>query len=346
MTASFSDPGWPDTHTPGIDFGVPAGLEGDLLSGPTLVVTDPGGPGQPREGTVTATYRYGDHDSGAGFPIMVTVTDDDGGAGSDTLAQTVANVDPTMAIDEGDTVLLNGTPTVVAQAGADVDFDAGVTDPGSDDLTATWDVDDGSTDVQTSLVAPPVSDLLPSPTVDPRDVTFPVTHAFTDACLYEVGLEVVDDDGGSDADSIDVIITGNADLARSAGFWSAEYREKRSSDFTTETLECYLEIIDHASSVFSEERSLGSLADAAGILKTKGSSSPDELFDQQLLAAWLNFANGAYDLDELVDTDGDGVADTAFLDVLVAAETIRLDPNRTHQDLFPLKDVLERLNNP
>lgn len=346
VTASFSDPGWPDTHTPEIDFGVPAGLEGDLLSGPTLVVTDPGGPGEPRQGTVTATYRYGDNDDGAGFPVTVTVTDDDGGADSDTLAQSVGNVDPTMAIDEGDTVLLNGTPTVVAHAGGDVDFDAGATDPGSDDLTATWDFDDGSTDVQASLVDPPLSDLLPSPTVDPRDVTFPVTHAFTDACLYEVGLEVVDDDGGSDADSIDVIITGNADLARSSGFWSAEYREKRNSDFTTETLECYLEIIDHASSVFSEERLLGSLAEAAGILKTKGSSSPDELFDQQLLAAWLNFADGAYDLDELVDTDGDGVADTAFLDVLVSAETTRLDPNRTHQDLFAHKDVLERLNNP
>lgn len=346
VTASFSDPGWPDTHTTEIDWGVPPGLEGDLLSGPTLLVTDPGGPGQPLQGTVSATYRYGDNDDGAGFPITVTVTDDDDGAGSDTLAQTVDNVDPTLAIDEGDTVLLDGTPTVVAHAGDDVDFDAGATDPGSDDLTATWDFDDGSTDVLTSLVAPPLVDLLPSPTVDPRDVTFPVTHAFLDACLYEVGLLVEDDDGGSDVDTIDVIITGNADLARSSGFWSAEYREKRNSDFTTATLECYLEIIDHASSVFSEERSLGSLAEAAGILKTKGSSSPDELFDQQLLAAWLNFANGAYDLDEFVDTDGDGVADTAFLDVLVSAETTRLDPNRTHQDLFLLKDALERLNNP
>ena len=34
--------------------------------------------------------------------------------------------------------------------------------------------------------------------------------------------------------------------------------------------------------------------------------------DRQLLTAWLNFANGAFEYGELVDTDGNGVGDTAF----------------------------------
>ncbi len=96
----------------------------------------------------------------------------------------------------------------------------------------------------------------------------------------------------------------------------------------------------------SSTRTRRSAQDAANALKTTGQSDPTELFDAQLLAAWLNFANGAYDLDELVDTTGDGVADTEFLTFMVQAETVRLDPTSTHQDLFPVKDALERLNNP
>lgn len=346
VAATFSDPGWLDTHTPAIDWGVPAAHPGEVVSAPALVVTTPGGPGTPRQGTVTGTYRYGDNDDGSGFTITVSVTDKDNDTGNAAVSLTVANVDPTTGIDQGNTVLLNGAPTLVAHAGQDVALGAGASDPGSDDLSIGWDFGDGTTSSSTSQVNPPANDPQLSPTVQPRLVTDSVDHAFTDACLYQVGLTVTDDDGGSVSDTIPVVITGNAALARSSGYWSAEYRAKRSSDFTAATLQCYLAIVRHVSAVFDEQRALTTSAHAAAVLKTSKSSSADDLLDAQLLAAWLNFANGPYDLDELVDTNGDGVADTEFLAVLVEAETLRLDPTRTRADLLAMKDVLERLNNP
>ena len=62
------------------------------------------------------------------------------------------------------------------------------------------------------------------------------------------------------------------------------------------------------------------------------------------MAAWLNFANGAVELDEFVDTDGDSIADTTFLDAVVAAESVRCDPMATEAELEQQKDILERIN--
>ena len=346
VTAGFSDPGWLDTHVATIDWGVPAGQPGNVVSAPVVTVTEVGGPGTPRRGTVTGSYRYGDNTAGTGFPITVTVTDKDGGVGTGSVALAVSNVAPTAAIDDGSAVQVNGVPTLVAHAGQDVPLAAGATDPGSDDLTLTWSFGNGMTSSSTSLVNPPTLDALPSPTVQPRTVGDSVRHAFTQACLYQVGLSVRDDDGGSVADSVPVVITGNATLVRSSGYWSAEYRAKRSADFTTATLQCYLAIGRHMSSVFDEARPLASSADAAAVLKTAASSSADDIFDAQLLAAWLNFANGTYELDQLVDTDSDGVVDRTFLAVLTDAEALRLDPNRTRSAVLASKNVLERLNNP
>jgi subtilisin family serine protease len=346
LTATFTDPGSLDTHTAAIDWGVPLGQEGELVSGPVLTVNDVGGPGSPRRGTVTGTYRYGDNDAGSGFPVTVSVTDKDGGNGSDAVAVSVRNIAPTTALDLGDTVVLNGVPTVVAHAGDGVGFESGATDPGSDDLSLGFDFGDGTSSTGQSQVNPPTNDATPSPTVQPRDATFAATHAFGDACLYQTTFTAADDDGASTSEAVNVVITGNADLARSSGYWSSEYRGKKHSDFTAATLACYLGIVDHVSGVFSEIRPLSSSSDAAAILKTSGSSSADELLDAQLLAAWLNFANGAYDLGELVDADGDGVAETAFVDVVLDAESLRTEPTRTRSDVLEAKAVLEGLNNP
>jgi hypothetical protein len=66
---------------------------------------------------------------------------------------------------------------------------------------------------------------------------------------------------------------------------------------------------------------------------------------QQLLAAWLNFANGAIDHDRLVDTDRDRVPDTPFLTTIGAAESLRLDPGTTRQQLDRQKVMLESWTN-
>jgi hypothetical protein len=80
------------------------------------------------------------------------------------------------------------------------------------------------------------------------------------------------------------------------------------------------------------------------VLWTNGASPMSELLDRQLLAALLNFANGSVGWAELVDTDGDGVDDTAFSAVIAAAEAARVNPASTTSELEAHKNLLERIN--
>lgn len=344
VVAEFTDPGFLDTHTATIDWGVPAGHEGIEIAAAAVEVLDAGGVGSPLRGRVTGTYRYGDNDDGSGFTIEVTVTDSDNASDMDSFALTVNNLAPVAFIDPSDAVLLNGVPTIIAQAGDDVAFEGTVLDDGSDDLTIAWDWGDGTTASRVSLVDPPAADPLPSPTVQQRSELEQTMHVFGEACMYQVVFSAADDDGGTADESIDVLIAGNADASRGAGYWMSEYRFKKNPDFTPATLTCYLTIIEHASALFSEARSLASYDDAVDALWTKGTSSADDLLDRQILTAWLNFANGAFALDEPVDTDGDGVTDTVFGDLMADAEALRLNPARTRAELLALKDVLEVVN--
>lgn len=76
---------------------------------------------------------------------------------------TVGNVDPD--------VTTAARPAVIGQLGDPIHVDGRITDPGRDDITSSWQADDGSPDeVQVSLVNPPGTDPDPSSSVQPRDV--------------------------------------------------------------------------------------------------------------------------------------------------------------------------------
>lgn len=347
VTSTFSDPGWLDTHTPSVDWGVPVGQEGDLVSGPTLSVTDPGGPGSPRKGTITATYRYGDNDDGTGYPVTVTATDKDGGAGSDTESVTVDNVDPTATIDTAGEQVYDGVSAFILKAGESLDIPASSTDPGSDDLTFLWDWDGPSLNgetpsQQTSLVNPPANDPAVSPTVQPRDVSLSASHSFSEACLYNMQTKVTDDDGGFSIDDVVVLITGNATESKGHGWWLNQYRPKGDT-FTPATLQCYLDITNHLSMVFSEHTPATTRAEAAKILNAPAKSPEAVIFDQHALGAWLNFANGSIRLDSPVDSTGDGVNDSTFGAVMFTAESVRINPASTSAQIKAQKDIVERI---
>ena len=243
-------------------------------------------------------------------------------------------------------------PTFIAQIGEPIDFSADTEDPGSDDLDMSWDWDDGapSPDVTTtSLVNPPATDPLPSPSIQPRDKTDMQTNSFSDACVYQISFTSLDDDGDSSADSANVIITGNEDDPKSAGFWQTDYNKhitgKGKPHLDQATLDCYLQISGFMSLVFHEERDASTFENAHDVLFVKqNQGSAEENLDRQLLAVWLNFANGSFGFDELVDTDGDSIPDTIFSDVVDAAETVRLNPSSTDAELEEQKDILEILN--
>jgi hypothetical protein len=334
IAGTGTDPGWLENLTATVDWGT-------------------GGGPQPLPGTLenvrpdatlsfSADHVYGDNGI---FTVTVCVADDDTSTCTSSLVQ-VDNVDPTAEIDESGATDVNGVKAILAHAGETVNFSGNSKDPGSDDLTLDWDWDDGppSPDESTTyLVNPPNPDPPSSPSVQPRDVTDNKAHIFGDACLYDVVFSARDDDGGSSSDTIKVIITGNADLNRSAGFWQQTYRQP-GGKFSVDVLECYLEIVAFMSKVFNEHRDASTIAKAADVLKVNNTSSAAQLLDRQLLAVWLNFANGAMDLTDLVDTNGNGVPDTTLIAAVTNAETVRLNPASTKQQLLAQKNILESIN--
>jgi len=338
MAAAFSDPGWNDTYTGSIDWDFP----GESPEAFAPIVTNPGPPED--QGTIGGTRQYGDNGV---FTITARVDDDNGAFGSDSVTVTVNNVAPTADIDETGTILINGVPTFLTSAGDPLDLSANSTDPGSDDLTLTWDWDDGppAPDVTVlNLADPPGTDPLPSPDVDPRDVTDDQTHTFDDACRYDIVFTSTDDDGGGATDAVVVIIVGNEGEIRSAGYWLHQYRGNGTLAFTDEELECQLAIIDFVSTIFSEVRAAATIDEALDVLFVNGRSDMEELLDRQLLAALLNFVNGSIGWDQLIDTDGDTFGDTAFSDVIATVESVRANPASTDAELEAQKDLLEQIN--
>jgi hypothetical protein len=65
---------------------------------------------------------------------------------------------------------------------------------------------------------------------------------------------------------------------------------------------------------------------------------------EQTLSAWLNFAKGAIDWTEQVDTNGDGSPDATFADLIAEVESILNNPDATQNDLEHAKDLAEAVN--
>jgi len=267
------------------------------------------------------------------FTIRLRVTDADGASDIDTTTVTVHNVAPTAMIDLTGAVIINGIPTILGQAGQTVNFTGQSQDPGSDDLTLTWNFGDGTSNVVVvSLVNPPNADLDPSPSIQPRDVTNNQMHAFGDACVYTITFTSADDDGGTAAATAKVLIqgTGAGGKVHNAAYWKRQYGGQGKIDFDQTTLECYLAIAGYVSAFFNEQRDAATIAAAFDVLTVNNGSSQLKQFDQQLLAALLNFANGAFGVSEL--------------STIASAEAVRLNPASTAAQILDKRKALQKLN--
>ncbi len=60
--------------------------------------------------------------------------------------------------------------------------------------------------------------------------------------------------------------------------------------------------------------------------------------------AWLNFANGAWQYMELLDTDNDGIVDTPFYDLMVDAEGSRNNPDTSKAEIKVLINLVHHIN--
>jgi len=293
-----SDPGWLDPLSATIDWG-------------------DGSPVQPIAGmlenvrpdatfTFNVPHTYGDNGV---YGIRVCGQDDDVTVCENT-AVFVENADPSAALDKSGAVLIGGVLTLITNVGDSVTFHADATDPGSDDLHFSWDwiADEFvlfPNVVSTSLVNPPSPDPYLSPSIQPRAVSDEQTRLMYTPCHFVITLRVSDDDAGEGTDSLDVIITGTSAHALSAAEWLERFRAGAADD----TLNGQLGVVRHMSAAF---RTL-TMTDATRILAAEGAP-------RELLAAWLNFASGAIGYTDAVDTDGDGLGDTPFAQVMAQAE--------------------------
>ncbi|HWC66681.1 MAG TPA: PKD domain-containing protein, partial [Acidimicrobiales bacterium] len=183
--ATFTDPGTADTHTASVDWG-----EGSTSGG--IVTESPFGPPGSvagMGGTVAASHAY--LDNGV-FQAGLTVTDDDGGTGTDGAQVTVLNVAPTVSAGADQFVEEGSFATIVAS----------FADPGLlDTHTAIINWGDGA-------MSPGV--------IDPLTRTVTGSHLYGARGAYLAEIVVTDDDGGAGTDAL-IVTVGNAPPVVTAG---------------------------------------------------------------------------------------------------------------------------------
>ena len=190
FVASFTDPGWPDTHRAYFDFGDDSPPVAAVVS---EMHDEPLG-----RGTVRASHAYCDNGT---YTVTVRVIDDDGGIGVDTTTVMVRNVAPT--VDAGvDMFAYPCTPiTLVGR----------FTDPGwCDTHTATWDFGDCS---------PPLPATVRERHEPPEGCGIAAaTHRYDHCGHFHAVVTVTDDDGGIGSDSLVVRVVNVVNGGFESGF--------------------------------------------------------------------------------------------------------------------------------
>ncbi|MDQ6827362.1 MAG: PKD domain-containing protein [Gemmatimonadota bacterium] len=174
FTATFTDPGWPDTHTAIFDFGDDSS---PVVGSMTETHAAPMG-----KGTTQASHAYCDNGT---YTVTVRVIDDDGGVGVGTKIVTVRNVPPTV----------HAGPDMFAYACTPITLVGHFTDPGwCDTHTATWDFGD---------CTPPLPATVRERHEPPEGCGIAAaTHRYDKCGHFYAICTVTDDDGGVGQDAM------------------------------------------------------------------------------------------------------------------------------------------------
>jgi PKD repeat protein len=177
LPGGFSDPGADDTHAVHWDFG-----DGNEL-----------------DGQVAPVHAWA---CAGNFQAELSVTDDDGGLGTDAVAVSIANVAPSLDA---------GKDRAVAE-GAEVAFAASVSDPCPsgvpDASSAVWDLGDGSI----------------------ASGSLSLSHRFVDDGTYTVSVTLPDPFGGSVTDTVQVSVSNTSPVVEAGA--DAEADEGADVTFT------------------------------------------------------------------------------------------------------------------
>ena len=283
------------------------------------------------------SHTYGDNGT---YEVTVFVEDDDGGSDQDELLITVLNQAPDVEIDTTGMLLFNGGRLFLGTAGQAMEFDASAIDPGTDDLLFEW----GFGSIKAYLNNGQSSDLPQSPEgIHPFIAYDTSAGVFYEAGITTLSLDIYDDDGGTSQSQVPVMVLGNDLCSRSQGFWKHQLSNKGKKQIDEARIDTYLDIVNFASSYFSETVDGSNRGSASDIMNPKGSDMRGKA-QAQLLTAWFNFANGSVGWTEKVDIDGDGVVDKHFFEAILQVEDTLRSSDATHEDLVGVKDIAERIN--
>jgi hypothetical protein len=318
VKATFLDPGALDTHTAAVDWGDGSAAEpvttADLAAG--------------------VQHVYGDNGT---YHATVTVTDDDGGVGDDTVNVLVANLVPSVSFDASGAIGFPGGSYLVVKAGSELPSSADGSDAGSDDLSFDWSV--GDTNVHYNDGANP--DPFPSPFgVFPFHATDSIDAVYAEPGAEVLTVTVTDDDGAADSDGGNVVVTGTADATEGAGWWKHQYSGDGASHIDAATAAGYLEVVNAVSSVFSEQVTAAVVSDVHAILSPHAGDRRARA-RAALMAAWLQFASGAVAWDATVPVGAGQSMD--FLDVMFQAEAGISNAAATDAELLQIEQLLNKV---
>jgi PKD repeat protein len=173
FTGTFTDVEYPDTHEASWDWG-------DYQKADVGVITETNNPPS-AQGVVTGTHAWGDNGS---YTVTLTVRDDDGGVGKDTLTVTVLNVPPT--VDAG--------PDLFAYPCTVLTLTAKFTDPGwLDTHIGGWEFGD---------CTPQQPAVIREKNDPPKGEGVAIaSHTYRQCGTYPAVCTVIDDDGGVGQDT-------------------------------------------------------------------------------------------------------------------------------------------------
>ncbi len=312
VSATFTDPGFLDTHTASIDW--------DDGNGPQAV--------ELADLAAGVQHEYGDNGN---YDVVVTVTDDDGGSGDDVAGVAVSNVDPVVSIDLSGAISFPGGDYLVVKSGTQLPLMATGSDAGSDDLSFAWNTGDSSTHFNNG-VSP---DLPNSPgPVYPFQVDDAIDALYMQPGVIALGLDLSDDDNGLAMTAADVIVTGTADQTQGLGWWKHQYSGNGAAHIDAATAAGYLDIVNAVSGVFSETTAVTSFTDLHQVLSPKGGDKRAAA-RAELMLAWLQFASGAV----LWNAPVDGIT---YLELMFLAEAIITDPGASNASLQSIQQRLAK----